>query len=417
MRCKNHATPGVCTKCTPEEQTIRYDPDAENVDDSNQALFRKADMIVVDYDMIEHQAAYPKSDRMGLNSPPMKASEAAKEICRRLIHISGCELLVIVTDNRDKETAGPHREELGKSGKRASHHVKMDDAAASKVIDHDTLIHPYTQINSNGRRAWRKYMEKYMFNELQKRKLEPAASGREKKLLIIGSYHDIYGDPDIVSQLQMNTSIDIESDTRTIRVLETFNRAEDGTPFHTTLVYNNDGDFIAASDIVLPQHADGNRLYWCMGRKSDPILDLTCLFHRNKNSCGLMARLHQQVLVYDTDYGNGTPYFRDIHRDLPMFPALSVSGDVVIIDLERLHRITQPLLAMPNVREQTVRALFMALYYIGWAPSPYEFGWKKGGTYELPDGLVPKELFSWQTLAMHGEIRYLKKQKSYAVRL
>lgn len=406
-RCKSAHECG----CPEHEKSVRYKPDAPSIKDANRSLAESADAVVIDGESLEYLVIYKDSKRMGETSPVMTAEAAARIIMDLLKPYLACRCLVIVFDNRDKSTVGPHREELGLSGKRKRPTVVMDAELAVRPLSNLMRIHPYTQANSQGRRAWRTFLEQYMFDDLDKRNMNP---DEPKELLIVGSYHQIRGSPAMVDAIKINTGISIEADTRIIQVLQQMPDVRG-----PTLVVNKDGDFIVASDIALPQHQPGLGLYWAIGTLQDPILDMTRWYGRNQAECGLLARTHQQLLIWETDYGlgKGTPHFRECLKNLPMLPAVSVKGDLAIIDLKRLQRMTMSLRCMPGVVEHTTRVIFMILYYMGWQPSPYEFGWARGGTYAVPDGLIPADVFTGVSNLATGKIYYQRVLRNYARRL
>jgi hypothetical protein len=394
----------VCDKCTDADQSVRFQPDADDIGAVNMTLVNGAHTVVVDMSMIEHQLVYEKSWIMGRNSRTMSAADAADKFVERLKPYMACFRLVLIWDSRDSATIGPHRLELGASSKRKTVREKMPDADAARPLNDSTVIHPFTQINSNGRRTWQDYAEKYIYNAMDKRN---ANQDQPKELLIIGAFHQIRGTPELVAQLQINTAISCETDTRMIHVLRQF-PVTDGC----TVIVNNDADAFVLADLELPHQ----RLYWVIGSLNVAVIDLTRWHMRNTARSSrvsmLLAQAHQDLLIWETDYGDGTPNYRTCYSETAMLPAVSLDGDVATVDLLRLQRLGIPLRDMPGMREQMLRALFMLLYYCGWEPSPYMFGWTSQRTFVVPNDLVPEAVFS--DVPAKGRLYFRRINRQYA---
>lgn len=299
--CKGHESPFTCSRCGPNEQTVRVLPDAASLDQENRAVLASTSGTFLCMEMMLKQYIGPKE---GMMFSPASEPEAASLVAARIVnamspYIATSGVSGIFFDDRRPENLHGARREL--ANHRAESRNKLD--VTFEIPDTMQPLTPETKINAfcyeygstESRRQFRmilaELMAKIMANNMQ-----PGSN-----FVIIGSYGEVISTDESLKNI-VDPAMHIEADTRIVAYVKHFTQTRPSTASPIVAVMN-DNDGMAMTCIA----TKGPDVYFLCGTyKKVPMLNLS-LYARRLVADGGDPSAHYAVdmLYLKSDYSPG----------------------------------------------------------------------------------------------------------------
>ena len=403
LGCANHGKDGSCSICLRDEQTIRVDPDAPNVDASCRATIKTASVVLVCMEgwlkkfigADDNMMFSPKKGKIAASNAITMISNALSAIIQ-----SDGDLLMFF-DMRDPEYIHGARKEVAKTrNKKAPPKVEIDipEDTDDPITDGD-MINVYA--HEFGAYKHRKRFREYLFDRLAR----SISTSRHpsRAFVMFGSYGETaYAGCGEEFRKVCDPLVDIEADTRITRFVE-FYRDKLPRTSQPIVVIMNDNDVMALT--LLKMRGPDVYVNFCAYKR--PMINLSLAAQRTiKSGCDQWAPVSLDYLYLESDYSFGfttrnslLKRKKDTHvtkrYSIECNSPVSVEDDTITIHLLTLSKQVIPIIethGVDMIYEILHRYIFTVLYFLCYNPSSTAWGWSKVGEYSnpciLPRGMI-----------------------------